>query len=168
MVAGAFGRVRPCFTASPERGRTWASYPVGIASASPVRTSRRSSGRSVKSGSALATSYPAAPAVCRLGSGNPSWCGSRRTCTTGPPRRRLTRRSAGRGAAPLAPHEHRDHRHGNADPPPGDIARPPAPLAGREPVALALERGERLGQERLAPRLLIGRPAQEQLHRLAP
>src|SRR5438128_10724535 len=36
MVAGVFGRLMPCFTASPDRGRTCASYPDGIAISSPV------------------------------------------------------------------------------------------------------------------------------------
>ena len=30
--------LRPCFRASPDRGRTWPSYPSGIAMRSPVAT----------------------------------------------------------------------------------------------------------------------------------
>jgi len=44
---------------------------VGIASASPVRTAGASSGERVKSASALCTSYPAEPAVGRVGNGSP-------------------------------------------------------------------------------------------------
>ena len=45
MVPGEFNTVIPCFSASPERGRTWPSKPGGSAIARPVGTSARCAGR---------------------------------------------------------------------------------------------------------------------------
>src|SRR4051794_39352612 len=58
----------PCFTASPERGRTCPSKPRSIATARPVGTSARAPGASVMgASSAAARSRPAAPSVMYLG-----------------------------------------------------------------------------------------------------
>src|SRR4051812_23907702 len=81
MVAGELGSMIPCFNARPERGRTWHSTSCGSSISSPVWTSRRSPGRSTKSGSQLATSKPADPGVARAGSGRSGLLGSRRKRT---------------------------------------------------------------------------------------
>src|SRR5882724_9869820 len=79
----------------------------------------------------------------------------------------VPRASRGPGA-PLAPREHRDHRHSDADPPPRDRAEPPRPLGRRQPVGLALEGRERRFHDRLPTSLLIRRARHGQLHGLSP
>ncbi|MNI17331.1 hypothetical protein D3C73_706990 [compost metagenome] len=66
MVPGEFRQVTPCFSARPERGRTWASWPGCRAIFSPVGISLRWPGSSTTvSNSAMAArrSIPAEPAV---------------------------------------------------------------------------------------------------------
>src|SRR5438128_5079266 len=93
----------------------------------------------------------------------------------GPPPTRIAsvRRSvmaaprASRGpGAPLAPREHGDHRHGDANPPPGGRAEAARPLARRQPVGLALEGREYRFHDRLPARPLIRRACHGQLDRL--
>src|SRR5438093_5341846 len=57
--------------------------------------------------------------------------------------------------APLPPRQHGDHRHGDADPPPGGRAEAARPLARRQPVGLALEGREYRFHDRLSARPLI-------------
>src|SRR5262249_57925507 len=67
-----------CFTASPDRGRTWPSNPFGIATARPVGTSTIAPGSIRTSASTAAwRSMPAAPSVMYVGSASPSACGRR-------------------------------------------------------------------------------------------
>src|SRR5216684_8560250 len=77
----------------------------------------------------------------------------------------MPRASRGLGA-PLAPCEHGDYGHGDADPPPGGRAQAPRPLGRREPIGLALERRERRFHDRLSAPRLIRRARHGQLHRL--
>src|SRR6058998_1355026 len=84
MVPGALRTVMPCFSASPERGRTCASNPAGSAMARPVGMSCRAPGASVTSLPTAATrSSPADCAVAYAGDGRSAPWGRRCTKTTG-------------------------------------------------------------------------------------
>jgi len=73
--------VMPCLLASPERGRTCASYPGGIAIANPQGI-KTIAPRAIDVGPATAahTSIPAACSVIGRGNANPSPFASRFTC----------------------------------------------------------------------------------------